>query len=94
RGNQIGMVAGAAAIRIIERDNIPYRAEKLGARFVEGLRGVAGRHAAIGDVRGRGLMIGVEITRPGSEGRAGAPDGALARAIKLTCFENGLIVET
>ncbi|WP_186196435.1 diaminobutyrate--2-oxoglutarate transaminase family protein [Burkholderia gladioli] len=94
RGNQIGMVAGAAAIRIIERDNIPYRAEKLGARFVEGLRGVAGRHAAIGDVRGRGLMIGVEITRPGSEGRAGAPDGALARAIKLKCFENGLIVET
>ncbi|TCK33794.1 diaminobutyrate aminotransferase [Paraburkholderia sp. BL8N3] len=94
RGNQIGMVAGSSAIRVIERDNIPYRVEKQGALFVDGLKRIASRHASIGDVRGRGLMIGVEITAPGTEARPGAPDGTLARAIKLACFENGLIVET
>jgi diaminobutyrate-2-oxoglutarate transaminase len=94
RGNQIGMVAGSTAMRVIEREQIPYRVEKLGTLFVDGLRRVASRHASIGDIRGRGLMIGVEITEPGIEGRPGAPDGALARAIKLACFENGLIIET
>jgi len=45
-------------------------------------------------VRGRGLMLGVEIVKPGSGSRPGLGDGARARAIKLECFDNGMMIET
>lgn len=39
-------------------------------------------------------MLGVEIVKPASGSRPGAGDGARARAIKLECFKNGVIIET
>jgi diaminobutyrate-2-oxoglutarate transaminase len=66
----------------------------MGKRFESGLQQIAQRYSFMGDIRGRGLMLGVEITKPGTHGRAGQGDGARARAIKLNCFDNGLIMET
>lgn len=92
RGNQIAMVAGKATIEILRRDRLDAHAAQMGALLVDGLREIARAHPEFGDVRGRGLMVGVEIVDPSSDG---APqDGELARAIKLEAFRNGLLVET
>ncbi|MCE0460734.1 MULTISPECIES: diaminobutyrate--2-oxoglutarate transaminase family protein [Pseudomonas] len=94
RGNQVAMVAGAATMRQISRDNLVANAARMGERLQGGLREIAQRYPFIGDIRGRGLMIGVEITKPPVQQRAGQADGTLAHAIKLNCFDNGLMMET
>ncbi len=94
RGNQLAMIAGSATMRIIDRDGLVENANKMGQVLMEGLTGIAQRYPVFGDVRGLGLMVGVEVVKP-SEGKGpGLPDGALAKAVKLNCFENGLIIET
>lgn len=81
-------------MRIIDRDGLVENANKMGQVLMEGLTGIAQRYPVFGDVRGLGLMVGVEVVKP-SEGKGpGLPDGALAKAVKLNCFENGLIIET
>ncbi|ROO34569.1 diaminobutyrate--2-oxoglutarate transaminase [Pseudomonas sp. AF76] len=94
RGNQVAMVAGVATMQQIRRDNLVANAARMGELLQSGLRDIARRFACMGDIRGRGLMIGVEITRPAANQRAGQADGALAHAIKLNCFDNGLMMET
>lgn len=94
RGNQVAMIAGAATMRQIRQDNLVAHAAHMGKRLESGLHEIARRFQFISDIRGRGLMIGVEITKPGANQRAGQADGARARAIKLNCFDNGLMMET
>nr|WP_263405646.1 aminotransferase class III-fold pyridoxal phosphate-dependent enzyme [Chitinimonas arctica] len=93
RGNQIAMVAGKITMEILRRDRLDEHAAAMGALLVDGLRQIAGRHPELGDVRGRGLMVGVEVIKPAADGR-GPQAGALAKAIKRAAFENGLLVET
>ncbi len=94
RGNQIAMVAGCTTMRIIERDGLAARTCRMGSLLMDGLNSIARRFSFLGDVRGRGLMVGVEVIVPDALGKPGAGNGVLARAIKMNCFENGLIVET
>ncbi|MCC5989560.1 MAG: aspartate aminotransferase family protein [Pararhodobacter sp.] len=60
-GNPVCTAAGLAVLDTIVTDKLDAHAARLGAAFAEGLRGLAERHAVIGDVRGRGLAIGVEL---------------------------------
>ncbi|MCV4264231.1 diaminobutyrate--2-oxoglutarate transaminase family protein [Pseudomonas capsici] len=94
RGNQIAMVAGAATIRHVQSQNLAAQAAARGEILASGLRDIAQRYPALAEVRGRGLMLGVEVTHPKEKGRTGPGHSQLARAIKLNCFENGLIIET
>ena len=94
RGNQIAMVAGQATMRIIRRDRLDRRARAKGKIFKDGLQKIAGHFPFIGDVRGRGLMIGVEVVNPSEDHALAPPDGVLAKAIKLNCLDSGLIIET
>lgn len=94
RGNQIGMVAGSTTMQILERDGMHAHAARMGEHLMSGLRDLARRHPVIGDVRGRGLMVGAEIVQPSRAGRPGPQDGALARRIKMQAFDNGLLIET
>ncbi len=66
----------------------------MGERLLSGLAVIAEEHPCIGDVRGRGLMVGVEIV-DGNATNAPVPDPApaLARAIQHECLRRGLIVE-
>ncbi|WP_307865484.1 diaminobutyrate--2-oxoglutarate transaminase family protein [Streptomyces montanisoli] len=103
RGNQLAMAAGTATLAFVRENGLAERAALLGARMLARLKGLAAEHPCVGDVRGRGLMIGVEIVDPVAGARAGAGDGtgpapapadaALARAVRRACLDRGLIVE-
>jgi diaminobutyrate-2-oxoglutarate transaminase len=95
RGNQLAMAAGLATLRHLLDEGVPANAMRMGGRFVARLLELQRRYPIIGEVRGRGLMIGVEIVDPDILDRAGRPmaDGARAREIQAACFRNGLIIE-
>ncbi|HEY3261739.1 MAG TPA: diaminobutyrate--2-oxoglutarate transaminase family protein [Pseudonocardiaceae bacterium] len=96
RGNTLAMVAGRVTLEVVTRQRLPERAARVGAVLVEGLRSLARRHTMIGDVRGRGLMIGAEIVDPvGDVDELGARPAAplLAAALRTAALRNGLIVE-
>ncbi|WP_328719001.1 diaminobutyrate--2-oxoglutarate transaminase family protein [Streptomyces sp. NBC_00247] len=97
RGNQLAMAAGAATLAYVRENGLAERAATLGERMLGQLRELAGRHPSIGNVRGRGLMIGVELVDPEAapEHDGGPPpaDPAFAVAVQQECLRRGLIVE-
>ena len=62
-GNPVSMAAGLAVMDVIEKDGLQEKSRVNGARFKKGLQELATRHHLIGDVRGMGLMMGVELVR-------------------------------
>ncbi len=66
--NTLAMVAGLATLEAIADEDLVNRAERTGSRLTAGLRELQGRHQVIVDVRGRGLMIGIEFGPPAATG--------------------------
>jgi 4-aminobutyrate aminotransferase-like enzyme/Ser/Thr protein kinase RdoA (MazF antagonist) len=62
-GNNVACAAGIAVLDVIERDDLPGRAAAVGAHLKSRLEGLMDRHAMIGDVRGRGLVLGVDLVK-------------------------------
>src|SRR5207253_2029873 len=62
-GNPVSMAAASAVLDVIDEDGLQKNSLVLGERFRKGLEKLQSRHALIGDVRGMGLMIGVELVR-------------------------------
>ncbi|HEX6433295.1 MAG TPA: aspartate aminotransferase family protein [Gemmatimonadales bacterium] len=65
-GNPVSMAAGLAVLEVIDEDGLQENARVVGGRFLRGLRGLQERHRLVGEVRGLGLMLGVQLM---SEGR-------------------------
>ncbi|WP_236653543.1 diaminobutyrate--2-oxoglutarate transaminase family protein [Streptacidiphilus melanogenes] len=96
RGNQLAMAAGAATLRFVREQGLSARAAELGTRMLARLRGIQRELPVVGDVRGRGLMLGVELvdhqTAPDDLGaRPAAPE--LAHAVRSEALRLGLILE-
>ncbi|MGW1951587.1 diaminobutyrate--2-oxoglutarate transaminase family protein [Streptomyces sp. NPDC001920] len=64
RGNQLAMAAGTATLAYVRENRLAERAAELGSQMLRRLSVLATDFACIGDVRGRGLMIGVEVVKP------------------------------
>jgi 2,2-dialkylglycine decarboxylase (pyruvate) len=76
---------GLKVLEIVERDRLAARAEKAGARLSAGLRQLMQRHACIGDVRGRGLLLGLEFAA--ADGKSA---GDVSEAVTAAAFDLGL----
>ncbi|WP_231886090.1 diaminobutyrate--2-oxoglutarate transaminase [Bordetella ansorpii] len=95
RGNQLAMAAGSAAMRFIRDEGLPQHAADMGERLAAHLRALREDVPALGDVRGRGLMLGVEIVQADARGADGPPAAApeLAQRLQALCLRHGLILE-
>ena len=96
RGHQLAMAAGTATLRYIAEHSLAERARKLGDRLRVDLAEAMDELPAIGDVRGRGLMIGLDLVDPeaGPDALGARPAApALARRVRAEALERGLIVE-
>lgn len=96
RGNQLAMAAGTATLRFIQDEGVVTHAEAMGDRLRRQLLQLQTDFDWIGDVRGRGLMLGMEIVDPsGIADKQGHPpgDGERARRFQQACLRHGLIIE-
>uniref|UniRef100_UPI0030D7B058 diaminobutyrate--2-oxoglutarate transaminase n=1 Tax=Pseudomonas sp. RL_15y_Pfl2_60 TaxID=3088709 RepID=UPI0030D7B058 len=93
RGNQMAMAAGTATLRHIISENLPVHAAAMGERLINQLRQLQADYSCIGDVRGRGLMVGVEIIAAADGSRVPPANSALASAIQQQCLRLGIILE-
>ena len=96
RGNQLAMAAGTATLQYVKEHRLEQHAHEMGERLMAILRNIQKDKPQIGDVRGRGLMIGVEVVNPvDSPDALGVypPNRKLACRIQTECLKRGLIVE-
>ncbi len=77
-GNPVSMAVGHAVLDVIEREDLQARALATGAYLMAGYRALATRHEAIGEVRGSGLFVGVDLV---TDRTTRAPATALAEAV-------------
>jgi adenosylmethionine-8-amino-7-oxononanoate aminotransferase len=87
-------VAAAAALAVLERlvdDGLVARCRDAGAKLRAALQDRFGQHPHVGDIRGRGLFLGLELVEDRDTKRPFAPDLAVAKRLKSAAFEAGLI---
>jgi len=86
-GNPVAAVAALAAIRVMREQNLVERARQLETQIVANLTSLAQDVTIIGEVRGRGAMIAMELVQPGTT----TPNAAAAKAIVKYCNDRGVI---
>jgi 4-aminobutyrate aminotransferase len=89
-GNALSCAAGEATIRVLKEEKLVENASHLGKRLLDRLSSLKEKHDYIGDVRGLGLMAGVEFVLPGGR----TPDREKAKAIQKRCLDESLILLT
>ncbi len=89
-GNPVACAAALGAMATIEEEGLVSRARRIGELMEPRLRSMAERFDVIGDVRGRGAMMAVELVHPGTL----QPDKATTAAVAKACHEQGVVVLT
>ena len=90
-GNPVACAAGLAVLETIREEGLLENAAARGAELTAGLGRIAAEDDRIGDIRGPGLMVGVEFVR---DRTTREPDGALPDQLIAACAEAGLLVLT
>jgi 4-aminobutyrate aminotransferase len=88
-GNPVSCAAGMAVLEVMHEQHLVANAAERGAELTAGLKALQAEDSRIGDVRGPGLMIGVEMIKDPA-----APDVVLGSAMSQACAERGLLVLT
>ena len=89
-GNPVACAAALGAIETMSKEDLPAAARRIGDIMLPRLRKLAQQYPVIGDVRGRGAMIAIELVRPGTI----EPDAAATARVAKACHAAGLIVLT
>ncbi|MEP6681063.1 MAG: aminotransferase class III-fold pyridoxal phosphate-dependent enzyme [Chloroflexota bacterium] len=87
-GNAVACAAGVATLDVIEDEGLVANAQRQGERLLTGVRAAAAGHPAVAEVRGRGLMVGIELADP--ETLAPRPD--LVKGILHATLERRLLL--
>jgi 4-aminobutyrate aminotransferase len=87
-GNPLAARAALAVLDYLQAHDLQRNARTVGARLADGLHRLAADNPAIGDVRGKGLMLAVELVEPGT----GAPDAGAAARAQEAARRGGLLV--
>jgi 4-aminobutyrate aminotransferase len=90
-GNPVACAAGVAVLEVIREEGLVGNAAARGAELSRGLLALAAEDPRIGDVRGPGLMIGVELVK---DRQTREPDGDLGNAVSAACADRGLLLLT
>ena len=90
-GNPVACAAGVVVLETIREDGLVANAVARGAELTAGLGAIAAEDERIGDIRGPGLMVGVEFVR---DRRTRERDGDLPDRLKAACADAGLLVLT
>jgi 4-aminobutyrate aminotransferase/(S)-3-amino-2-methylpropionate transaminase len=89
-GNPVACAAALGAIETMAAQDLAGKARRIGEIMLPRLRKLAAEHPVIAEVRGRGAMIAIELTRPGTL----EPDPASTAAVASFCHRGGLVVLT
>ncbi len=89
-GNPLACAAALGAIETMRQEDLAGRARAIEGAMVPRLRAIAERTGVIGEVRGRGAMLAVEVVRPGTT----EPDAALTARLTTACHQAGLLTLT
>ena len=88
-GNTVSCAAALAVLETIERDRLVPHAAKVGKVLLDGIAGLAAKHEAIGDVRGAGLFVGVELV---SDRKTRTPDRSLTSQVVNLMRDKGVLL--
>jgi len=88
-GNPVSCAAASATIQVIEAEGLVANAATMGKRVLDASRDMQGRHATIGDVRGKGLIVGLELVKDCETKEAA---GALRDDVVERAFKKGLLL--
>jgi alanine-glyoxylate transaminase/(R)-3-amino-2-methylpropionate-pyruvate transaminase len=88
-GNPVSMAAGLAVLEVIDEDGLQENARKVGARLLQGLRRLQKSHRLLGEVRGMGLMLGVELV---ADRATRTPAGAETLEVLEAAREMGVLM--
>ncbi|MCI4369892.1 MAG: aspartate aminotransferase family protein [Thermoplasmata archaeon] len=91
RGNPLGLAVGTAVLGVLTSTDVVARTERRGRRLLERFRTVQATDPAIGDVRGRGFMVGIEFVRSATDKE---PWTDRAKAMRHELFERGVLMHT
>ncbi|OGS41490.1 MAG: hypothetical protein A3K67_01390 [Euryarchaeota archaeon RBG_16_62_10] len=89
RGNALSCAAGVAGIEFMEKHALAERSKQLGAKVLKRCKELQSKYAPVGDVRGRGLYVGMELVK---RDKVRSPDPDLLARLQKECFPKGLIV--
>jgi len=89
-GNVVACAAAEATVRVLQEEGLVENSARMGEKLMTRLQALQKRHPSLGDVRGLGLMVGVEFVVPGGR----TPDKDRAKGVQQACKENGLLLLT
>jgi len=90
-GHPTACAAAYAVVQKMTQKNLPARVQMMGAKLRQALQDAFGQHPHIGDIRGRGLLLGLEFVQDREQKTPFEPHMSINRKIKAAAFEAGLI---
>jgi 4-aminobutyrate aminotransferase/(S)-3-amino-2-methylpropionate transaminase len=90
-GNPMAVASALAVLDVFEKEQLLQRSRDVGARLVKGLQSMAAKHKCIGDVRGVGAMVAIELFK---DGDLLQPDAELTKRVAAEAIKRGLVLLT
>lgn len=90
-GHPVGCAVALATIDVLERENLPERAGRLGARLKSRLEAGLGQNAHVGEIRGLGLILAIDLVEDRTTGKCFDPSMGVGAKVQQACRDRGVI---